>query len=170
MLKRTEDRTRFYVHEVEIQEKLADVFNKMISNNVESASSKLSIAKKWEQVKTTSQIKSTQNRGTFSKDTGNIYKQPQIQTKATNKGKDTFRGAFVPEYRFIAITSNLATKTRLTHGRTAKRRTSPPQNNTFFRPTDTKSTKKTAEIRHFFSFFPVRVGQKSQILAFLDLF
>lgn len=39
------------------------------------ASSRLSIAKKWEQVKTTSQIKSTQNRGTFSPDTGNIYYQ-----------------------------------------------------------------------------------------------
>lgn len=39
------------------------------------ASSRLSIAKKWEQVKTTSQIKSTQNRGTFSPDTGNIYHQ-----------------------------------------------------------------------------------------------
>ena len=47
------EQNRFYLHEVEIQEKLADVFNKTISNNVESASSKLSIAKKWEQVKTT---------------------------------------------------------------------------------------------------------------------
>lgn len=57
------------------------------------------------------QIKSTQNRGTFSPDTGNIYKQPQMQTKTTGKGKDTFRGAFVPEYRFIATTSNLDAST-----------------------------------------------------------
>lgn len=52
------------------------------------------------------QIKSTQNRGTFSPDTGNIYKQ----TKATGKGKDV-RGAFVPEYRFIAKTGNLDAST-----------------------------------------------------------
>lgn len=52
------------------------------------------------------QIKSTQNRGTFSKNTGNIYKQ----TKATGKGKDV-RGAFVPEYRFIAKTGNLDAST-----------------------------------------------------------
>lgn len=52
------------------------------------------------------QIKSTQNRGTFSPDTGNIY----YQTKATGKGKDV-RGAFVPEYRFIAKTGNLDAST-----------------------------------------------------------
>ena len=73
IVKQKDSSNTFYVHEVEIQEKLADVFNKTISNNVESASSKLSIAKKWEQVKTTSQIKSTDNRGTFSSDTGDIY-------------------------------------------------------------------------------------------------
>lgn len=48
----------------------------------------------------------TENRGTFSPDTGNIYKQ----TKATGKGKDV-RGAFVPEYRFIAKTGNLDAST-----------------------------------------------------------
>ena len=57
-------------------------------------------------VKNNTQIKSTQNRGTFSPDTGNIYKQ----TKATGKGKDV-RGAFVPEYRFIAKTGNLDAST-----------------------------------------------------------
>ena len=57
------------------------------------------------------QIKSTDNKGTFSPDTGNIYKQPQMQTKTTGKGKDTFRGAFIPEYRFIATTSNLDAST-----------------------------------------------------------
>lgn len=43
------------------------------------------------------------------------YKQnkgePFLQTKATGKGKDTFRGAFIPEYRFIATTSNLDAST-----------------------------------------------------------
>lgn len=53
------------------------------------------------------QIKSTENRGTFSKDTGNIYRQ----TKVAGKGKDAFRGAFVPEYRFIARTQNLDAST-----------------------------------------------------------
>ena len=73
IIKKSVEQNRFYLHEVEIQDKLADVFNGSFSTTAESASSKLSIAKKWEQVKTTSQIKSTQNRGTFSKDTGNIY-------------------------------------------------------------------------------------------------
>lgn len=40
-----------------------------------------------------------------------FYKQPQMQTKTTGKGKDTFRGAFIPEYRFIATTSNLDAST-----------------------------------------------------------
>ncbi|MBR5153211.1 MAG: hypothetical protein IKW57_00215 [Alphaproteobacteria bacterium] len=62
IVKKSVEQNRFYLHEVEIQEKLADVFNGSFSTTAESASSKLSIAKKWEQVKTTSQIKSTQNR------------------------------------------------------------------------------------------------------------
>lgn len=43
--------TVFYLHEVEVQEKLADLFNGSLSTTTESASSKLSIAKKWEKDK-----------------------------------------------------------------------------------------------------------------------
>lgn len=35
----------------------------------------------------------------------------QLQSKVTGKGKDTFRGVFVPEYRFIAKTGNLDAST-----------------------------------------------------------
>lgn len=54
------------------------------------------------------QIKSTGNRGTFSPDTGNIYKQGRAD-KAT--GKDTSRGAYFPEYRFIQKTANMDAST-----------------------------------------------------------
>lgn len=42
------------------------------------------------------QIKSVNNRGTFSEDTGNIY----LQGRTTGTG-DKKRGAYIPEYRFI---------------------------------------------------------------------
>lgn len=57
-----------------------------------------------------SQIKSVNNRGTYSSDTGNIYKQTQMQAKTTG-GKDTYRGAYLPEYRFIAKTENMDAST-----------------------------------------------------------
>lgn len=100
IVKKTENKTGFYLHEVEIQEKLADVFNGSFSTTAESASSKLSIAKKWEQVKTTSQIKSTQNRGTFSPDTGNIYHQ---RTQAN--------GYYDAELKVIVLGRNMNTMT-----------------------------------------------------------
>lgn len=46
------------------------------------------------------QIKSVDNRGTYSSDTGNIYKQ----SKVSGKGADTARGFFVPEYRLVVLT------------------------------------------------------------------
>lgn len=45
-------------------------------------------------------IKSVDNRGTYSSDTGNIYKQ----SKVSGKGADTARGFFVPEYRLVVLT------------------------------------------------------------------
>lgn len=56
------------------------------------------------------QIKSVDNRGTYSDKTGNIYKQTQMQAKTTG-GKDTYRGAYLPEYRFIAKTANMDAST-----------------------------------------------------------
>lgn len=55
------------------------------------------------------QIKSVDNRGTYSADTGNIYKQ----TKVSGKGKD-FRGFYVPDYRLIVLSPD-ADVTTLTH-------------------------------------------------------
>lgn len=46
------------------------------------------------------QIKSVDNIGTYSPDTGNIYKQ----SKVSGKGADTARGFFVPEYRLVVLT------------------------------------------------------------------
>ena len=95
IVKKTEDRTGFYLHNVEIENKLADVLKTRPDSEFSTgttASSKLSIAKKWEQVKTTSQIKSTQNRGTFSPDTGNVYKQ-----------RTQSNGHYDPELSFIAL-------------------------------------------------------------------
>lgn len=74
IVKKSVEQNRFYLHEVEIEKNLADVFKTSLNTGT-PASSRLSIAKKWEQVKTTNQIKSAQNRGTFSPDTGNIYHQ-----------------------------------------------------------------------------------------------
>lgn len=62
IVKKSVEQNRFYLHEVEIEKNLADVFKTSLNTGT-PASSKLSIAKKWGQVKTTSQIKSTQNRG-----------------------------------------------------------------------------------------------------------
>ena len=53
------------------------------------------------------QIKSVDNRGTFSADTGNIYKQ----SKADKAGGKDFRGAYIPEYRFITMTENMDAST-----------------------------------------------------------
>ena len=95
IVKKTEDRTGFYLHNVEIENKLADVLKTRPDSEFSTgttASSKLSIAKKWEQVKTTSQIKSTQNRCTFSPDTGNVYKQ-----------RTQSNGHYDPELSFIAL-------------------------------------------------------------------
>ena len=55
------------------------------------------------------QIKSVDNRGTYSDKTGNIYKQ----TKVSGKGKD-FRGFYVPDYRLIVLSPD-ADVTTLTH-------------------------------------------------------
>lgn len=55
------------------------------------------------------QIKSVNNRGTFSEDTGNIYFQ------GSGKGNgDKKRGAYVPEYRFI-YKANSMDETTLSH-------------------------------------------------------
>ena len=53
------------------------------------------------------QIKSVDNRGTYSADTGNIYKQ----SKADKAGGKDFRGAYIPEYRFITMTENMDAST-----------------------------------------------------------
>lgn len=53
------------------------------------------------------QIKSVNNRGTYSSDTGNIYKQ----SKADKAGGKDFRGAYIPEYRFITMTENMDAST-----------------------------------------------------------
>lgn len=53
------------------------------------------------------QIKSVDNRGTYSSDTGNIYKQ----SKADKAGGKDFRGAYIPEYRFITMTENMDAST-----------------------------------------------------------
>ena len=53
------------------------------------------------------QIKSVDNRGTYSPDTGNIYKQ----SKADKAGGKDFRGAYIPEYRFITMTENMDAST-----------------------------------------------------------
>lgn len=53
------------------------------------------------------QIKSVDNRGTFSADTGNIYKQNKVSGAAPS----TYRGAYVPEYRFIQATENMDAST-----------------------------------------------------------
>lgn len=98
IVKKNPNRTGFYLHEVEIQEKLADIFNGSFSTTAESASSKLSIAKKWQEVKTTSQIKSVDNRGTFSEDTGNIYFQGSVKGRG-----DTYRGSFDEKLKRIVL-------------------------------------------------------------------
>lgn len=103
IVKKTEDRTGFYLHNVEIENKLADVLKTRPDSEFSTgttASSKLSIAKKWGQVKTTSQIKSTQNRGTFSLDTGNIYKQ-----------RTQVNGMYDPELNVIVLGRNFNTTT-----------------------------------------------------------
>ena len=53
------------------------------------------------------QIKSVDNRGTYSSDTGNIYKQNKVSGAAPS----TYRGAYVPEYRFIQATENMDAST-----------------------------------------------------------
>ena len=59
-------------------------------------------------VKNNTQIKSVDNRGTYSEKTGNIYKQGKAGQAG---GKDTFRGAYIPEYRFISMTENMDAST-----------------------------------------------------------
>ncbi len=82
VVKQGKEKNRFYLHEVEIEKNLADVFETSLNTGT-PASSRLSIAKKWEQVKTSSQIKSVDNRGTYSSDTGNIYFQKNTNDTKT---------------------------------------------------------------------------------------
>lgn len=49
------------------------------------------------------QIKSVDNRGTFSADTGNIYWQNRVSGAAPS----TYRGAYIPQYRFIQRTNKM---------------------------------------------------------------
>lgn len=56
IVKKSVEQNRFYLHEVEIEKNLADVFKTSLNTGT-PASSRLNIAKKWEQVKTTSLIK-----------------------------------------------------------------------------------------------------------------
>ncbi|MBQ6109910.1 MAG: hypothetical protein IJL05_00840 [Alphaproteobacteria bacterium] len=58
IVKKTKDKNRFYLHEVEIEKNLADVFKSSL-DTATSAKSKLSIAKKWQEVKTTSKEKTS---------------------------------------------------------------------------------------------------------------
>lgn len=60
----------------------------------------------WEQ----SQIKSVDNRGTFSEKTGNIYWQNRVSGGAPS----TYRGAYIPEYRFI-LKANKMDASTLSH-------------------------------------------------------
>lgn len=57
------------------------------------------------------QIKSVDNRGTFSSDTGNIYKQSKANGKGVSEKSDKDRGYYQPEYRFIAMTENMDAST-----------------------------------------------------------
>jgi len=57
-----------------------------------------------------SQIKSVDNRGTFSADTGNIY----WQNRPSGAAPSTYRGAYIPEYRFI-LRANKMDASTLSH-------------------------------------------------------
>ena len=56
------------------------------------------------------QIKSTDNRGTYSADTGNIY----LQNKVSGAAPATYRGAYIPTYRFI-LRANRMDASTLSH-------------------------------------------------------
>lgn len=56
------------------------------------------------------QIKSVDNRGTYSSDTGNIYWQNRVSGGAPA----TYRGAYIPEYRFI-LRANRMDASTLSH-------------------------------------------------------
>lgn len=56
------------------------------------------------------QIKSVDNRGTYSADTGNIYWQNRVSGAAPK----TYRGAYIPEYRFI-LRANKMDASTLSH-------------------------------------------------------
>lgn len=56
------------------------------------------------------QIKSVDNRGTYSSDTGNIYWQNRVSGAAPK----TYRGAYIPEYRFI-LRANKMDASTLSH-------------------------------------------------------
>lgn len=53
------------------------------------------------------QIKSVDNRGTYSEDTGNIYWQNRVSGGAPS----TYRGAYIPQYRFIQRVNNMDAST-----------------------------------------------------------
>lgn len=57
-----------------------------------------------------SQIKSVNNRGTFSSDTGNIY----YQNRVSGGAPATYRGAYIPTYRFI-LRANRMDASTLSH-------------------------------------------------------
>ena len=56
-------------------------------------------------------IKSVDNRGTYSEKTGNIYKQSKVSSKGISEKSDKDRGYYQPEYRFIAMTENMDAST-----------------------------------------------------------
>ena len=56
------------------------------------------------------QIKSVENRGTFSEKTGNIY----LQNKVSGAAPSTYRGAYIPQYRFI-LRANRMDASTLSH-------------------------------------------------------
>lgn len=91
------------------------------------------------------------------------------QQKPQTKAKTLFVVRLCLNTDLFAITSNLATKTRLTHDRTAKRRTSPPQNNTFF-ALQTQKAPKNRRNPPFFSFFSGQSRAKITNFGFFWIF
>ena len=59
---------------------------------------------------TSNQIKSVDNRGTYSDKTGNIY----LQNRVSGGAPSTYRGAYIPEYRFI-LKANKMDASTLSH-------------------------------------------------------
>lgn len=99
IVKKSKDSQRFYLHEVEIDKKLADVFNETISNNAEPASSKLTIARKLQEVKTLKQRKSV-----------NAWYDPELQAIVLGKSYNELSLPHELQHYFLQKTWDLYKK------------------------------------------------------------